>query len=281
MNRHRLDESVEAFAAGPDVQRLVAADLSRPLVRGPGPGFSVADIFACFREQGIDAWLVGGAPRDWLEGRICGDMDIACRAGFGSLKQRFTRAFRGGEILEEYAGFGLFRWASELAELDFNILRTLPEPDPERSMFEQKNQPTRFLSADAALRDFTLNAIYYSPDRGLFLDPTRRGLDAIRDRILEFAGPPHLAEANPFLSLRVVKFMAKGYRPGPEVERFVRLRLEGDLDRMDPLRLAGWLWRQVPAGRMGGFCAVLTGLLAREASRQRVLEVVAGLAPVP
>ena len=174
-------------------------------------------------------------------------------------------------IIEEYADFGLLRWNCRLGEIDFNILRSLPEPGAGRSMFEQRNQPTDRLSEDALLRDFTLNAIYFCPATGLFLDPTRRGLAALREQRLEFAGPSYLANTNGFLSLRTVKFLARGYRASEEVERFLFMHLDEDLVAMGPERVSAWLRRQVPA-RIGDAFGRIAKAYGTGTEARRILE---------
>ena len=137
-------------------------------------------------------------------------------------------------------------------------------------MFAQRCRPARFLGEDAMLRDFTINAIYYCPATGLFLDPTRRGIAAIAGRTLEFAGPGCLANLNPFLSLRVVKFMARGYRPTEEVKRFLGLHLGDDLEAMEAGQLPQWVARQVPPWLASGFKAILCEHLADSMAGPRV-----------
>ena len=268
MARQRFEEDQEAIVAGPGVLRLVAADLDRVLAGGPGGCLRVRDVFARLAEEGLEAWVVGGAPRDWLEGRVCGDLDIAVRTGFCRLERFVRGAFAEGGVREAYPDFGLLKWESGLGGLDFNILRALPAPVPGRSMFEQRHRPARHLGEDAMLRDFTLNAIYFSPARGLFLDPTRRGVAAIAGKILEFAGPSHLANTNPFLPLRVVKFMAKGYRPTEEVERFLWMHLEETITAMDPGLLSQWFSRQLPPGLAKEFRRIMASYLTSAAWMQ-------------
>jgi tRNA nucleotidyltransferase/poly(A) polymerase len=272
---------VEAIAAGPGVLGRVEADLRRIIYAAPGPACRMGDLFPVFRQAGIPVWIVGGAPRDWLEGRTCGDVDLACGTTFGAMKRRLLGAFPGGTVFEEYPGFGLLRWGSGREEVDFNILRGLAFPQPGLSMFEHKHRPTDFLSQDAQLRDFTMNALYFCPETGLFLDPTRRGLEAITKGVLEFAGPSFLANTNPFLSLRAIKFMARGFRPGPEVERFVRTHLDEALARIGVRTLSIWLRRQVPANRVPAFASAARGF-AWTAEAIQVLQDAAALsAPLP
>jgi len=280
MPRPRFDEDVEAIATGPGILGRVEADLRRVILDGPGPPCRMGDLLRVFEQGGIPAWIVGGAPRDWLEGRTCGDVDLACGTTFAAMKRRLLGAFPGGTVFEEYPGFGLLRWGSGGEEVDLNILRGLAYPQPGLSMFEHKPRPTGFLSQDAQLRDFTLNALYFRPETGLFLDPTRRGLDAIRNRVLEFAGPAYLANTNPFLALRAVKFMARGFRPAPEVERFVRTHLEEDLARIGARTLAVWLRRQVQDGLVPTFASAARDF-AWTAGAVQALEEACGLSAPP
>ena len=137
-------------------------------------------------------------------------------------------------------------------------------------------------------RDFTINAIYFAPESGLFLDPTRGGFEALAGRKLEFAGPSDLAHTHPFLSLRAVKFMAKGYGPGGEVARFLQTHLDDDLQAHGSRLLSLWLFRQVPCGALDAFADTARGFLATPRARGFLEEAVAlcrehasGPAPAP
>jgi tRNA nucleotidyltransferase/poly(A) polymerase len=233
-------------------------------------------VLACFEGVGIQIWVAGGGPRDWLEGKHCYDLDLAHGASYGTAKGRVGKAFPDGTWFERYPHFGLFRWGSEAEKLDFNILRSARQLDPGRSMFEQKQQAGPFLSEDALLRDFTFNALYFEPATGLFLDPTGRGLEALVHRTLELAGPAFLALTNPFLPLRAIKFMGRGYEPDPAVARLLRTRLDEGLQAIGSEVLRQWLARQLPPGAWQDFARVACPFLNSFEARKLLGEAVSG-----
>ena len=276
MTQERFGERVEATAVSSAVLALVASDLARPVLDLPGDGrCCVAEVFRVFAEQRIPAWIVGGAPRDWLEGKHCYDLDLAHEVSFAAARRLVARAFPGGTFFEAYPHFGLFRWGSESAQVDFNILRAAHQVEPGLPLFGQRSRLGHCLSEDALLRDFTINALYFAPASGLFLDPTRRGLEALAHRRLDFAGPAFLAHTNPFLSLRAIKFIVKGYHPAPEVVRFLQTHLEDDVLAHGARLLRLWLDRQVPVGAMVAFAAAAKGFMTRATALNLLKEAVA------
>lgn len=267
MSGERFGESVEALAASTEVRALVAQDLQRQVLRRPEGGVRVREVLACFEQADLRIWVAGGGPRDWLEGKHCYDLDLSHRSPHATAKALVAEAFPGGTWFENYTHFGLFRWGSAGEMLDFNILRSARDLQPDRSMFEQKHQPGQHLSEDAMLRDFTFNALYYEPATGLFLDPTRRGVDALVRRRIEFAGPAFLAHTNPFLPLRVLKFMGRGYEPAPEVVRFLRTHLEEGVQELGAAILRQWLERQLPAAAWAEFARMAGEFIGSAAGR--------------
>jgi len=276
MSSERFGEGIETMAASSEVLALAEGDLRRPVVAGPEGGGSVRAVLASLEQAGIQVWVAGGGPRDWLEGRHCYDLDLTHRAAYATAKARVAKAFPGGVWYETYPHFGLFRWGSEVEKLDFNILRSARQLEPETSMFAQRQVPGRYLSEDTMLRDFTFNALYFEPASGLFLDPTRRGLDALVRRRLELAGPSWLALTNPFLPLRAVKFMERGYEPDPGVVRLLRTHLEEGLHAIGPAVLRQWLERQVPPEAWAGFARAAGEVIGSMAVRTYLERAIAG-----
>jgi tRNA nucleotidyltransferase/poly(A) polymerase len=133
------------------------------------------------------AWLVGGAPRDRVLGRDTFDLDIVVEASPETAARAIARAAGGATCFE-------------LSE-DFSGWRVLAH---DRS-WQVDVQPMRggSLSADLALRDFTVNAIATPVAGGDDNDPLG-GLDDLLARRLRMASPRAFAD-DPLRVLRLVR----------------------------------------------------------------------------
>ena len=98
-------------------------------------------------KSGYEAWIVGGAVRDLLLGKEVKDWDIASNADVETLLQCFS-AYR---CLEMGRAHGTITVLIDAQPLEITSFR-----GREAS-----------LVGDLALRDFTLNAMAYHPERGL------------------------------------------------------------------------------------------------------------------
>lgn len=124
----------------------------------PGAVAAVLDRFAaCGRE----AYLVGGCVRDALLGRPLSDYDITTSA----LPEETEELFRDCRIVETGLRHGTVTVISEGYPLEITTFRT-------ESGYSDLRHPdsvsfTKSLREDLARRDFTVNAMAYSPAEGL------------------------------------------------------------------------------------------------------------------
>ena len=111
---------------------------------------------------GHEAWLVGGCVRDLLLGRTPGDYDITTAA----LPEETEQVFAGERLIETGLRHGTVTVVLEGCPLEITTYRVdgtyADARHPDQVTF------TRSLREDAARRDFTVNAMAYHPDRGLW-----------------------------------------------------------------------------------------------------------------
>lgn len=134
--------------------------------------------------SGCEAWCVGGFVRDTLMDRPTSDIDIATAAPWDQTKDLFETA--GYFVAETGIKHGTVTVIIDSTPLEITTYRTdglyLDHRHPETVTFVQS------IEEDLARRDFTMNAIAYHPQRGLF-DPFD-GIEDIQQHIIRAVGEP-------------------------------------------------------------------------------------------
>jgi len=127
----------------------------------PVPDYAF-NALARLTAAGYEAWLVGGCVRDLLLGRTPGDYDITTAA----LPEETEAVFAGERIIETGLKHGTVTVVLEGHPLEITTYRVdggySDARHPDGVTF------TRSLREDAARRDFTVNAMAWHPDRGLW-----------------------------------------------------------------------------------------------------------------
>jgi poly(A) polymerase len=151
-------------------------------------------------EAGYDAWWVGGAIRDMLQGDLPEDIDIATAALPDDVIRLFPKCDeigkRFGSIVVSHRGatFEVTTFREDDAASDGR--------HPESVRFGNRRD-------DAARRDFTVNAIYWNPVGGTLFDPCNGEAD-LRERLVSFIGDPEARIRHDALRmLRAVRFRAR------------------------------------------------------------------------
>ena len=190
-----------------------ASDRPAPQVFGPddhgidpdGVSSNAVRVTETLQRAGFKAFIVGGAVRDLVLGFKPKDFDVATDATPEQVKRLFRRAFiigRRFQIVHVMFGQDLievttFRGSSSEGALKDEHGRVLRD-----NTFGEQHE-------DAERRDFTINAMYYDPERQLVLD-YHGGMKDIRSRSLRMIGDPAARyREDPVRLLRVVRFAAK------------------------------------------------------------------------
>jgi poly(A) polymerase len=181
------------------------------------------------QDAGYEAYIVGGAVRDLIVGLKPKDFDVATDATPEQVKSLFRRAFIIGRRFRiVHVVFGRGR---EHEVIEVSTFRAYLEASAADTVSGNEKTSKAELSGlahavdstgrvlrdnvwgpqleDAARRDFTINAMYYDPVRGVVVD-YHQGLADARARCLRMIGDPATRyREDPVRILRVLRFAAK------------------------------------------------------------------------
>lgn len=141
-------------------------------------------IFRKSRGRGV--YLVGGYVRDILRGKISKDRDFIVADDIKSFTHEI-REFIGGTLIEFKKGETTRLILKDKVTIDFS-------------------RPIGTLIQDLSKRDFTINAIVWSPEKGI-IDPYKGMEDIKRKRIRSISEKNF--EADPLRMLRAYRFAAE------------------------------------------------------------------------
>ena len=116
-------------------------------------------------EAGEKAWLVGGATRDLLSGKLVKDFDFVMAGNGLKWARRLANALQGAFVaLDDERAVGRVVLSHKGKQLWIDVARF-------RAEGVRQGESTS-LEDDLALRDFTVNAIALEPLTGQLVDPT-------------------------------------------------------------------------------------------------------------
>lgn len=167
------------------------------------------NILNALERAGYEAYIVGGAVRDSLMGKIPSDYDIATNAKPKEVKGVFSKTIDTGlkhgtvTVIENKIGYEVTTYRQESGYQDMR------HPDSVRYV--------NSLERDMSRRDFTINAMAYSPDRG-FVDKFG-GREDIEKKVIRCVGEPVTRfKEDALRMLRAVRFAAcLGFELSPDV----------------------------------------------------------------
>jgi poly(A) polymerase len=165
---------------------------------GIDPGLVDADALWVIRQLRREGWLayvVGGAVRDLLLGRVPNDFDVATDAH----PQKIKRIFRSARIVGRRFRI-VHVYSSREKYIEVTTFRSRTSAAHENSFGTMEE--------DAARRDFTFNALYYSPLEQQLIDYVE-GYTDIRRRLIRTLIPAEESfTEDPVRMIRAVKYAA-------------------------------------------------------------------------
>ena len=201
-------------------------------------------------DAGYEAYIVGGAVRDLLLGLRPKDFDVATNATPEQVKSLFRRAFIIGRRFRiVHVVFGRGREHEVIEVSTFRAV--LDAAASEQVAGNEKTSKAELADKhhavdasgrvlrdnvwgpqieDAARRDFTVNAMYYDPQKQIVVD-YHGGIKDAKKKVLRMIGDPVTRyREDPVRIVRVVRFAAKlGFTIDPKTRAPIR-ELAGLLD---------------------------------------------------
>ncbi|WP_347454720.1 polynucleotide adenylyltransferase PcnB [Acinetobacter thermotolerans] len=223
----------------------------------------ILDVIDALTKAGYEAYIVGGGVRDLMLGLNPKDFDAVTNATPAQVKEVFGRRCRiigrRFELAHVYSGRELVEVAT------FRAPPKKAVTSAQGMILRDNNWGT--IEQDFARRDFSINALYYQPRKGIVLDFCN-AIDDIKHKTLRLLGDPALRfEEDPVRMLRTLRFAAKlnfSIDPAildiftPEMTQLLRdvsphrlydesqkLFTMGHLQRVLPMLIDFGIWRQL------------------------------------
>ncbi|TWO69390.1 polynucleotide adenylyltransferase PcnB [Caenimonas sedimenti] len=200
------------------------------------------NVVHTLKEAGYEAYIVGGAVRDLLVGLRPKDFDVATNATPEQVKGLFRRAFiigrrfrivhvvygrgREHEVIE-VSTFRAYLDSAAAEAVSGNERTSKSELAGMKHAVDASGRVLRDnvwgpQEEDAARRDFTINAMYYDPERRIVVD-YHGGIADAKKRLIRMIGDPAARyREDPVRVIRAVRFMAKlaplGFKLEPKTQ---------------------------------------------------------------
>lgn len=164
------------------------------------PPEAVRELAATLERAGYEAWCVGGAVRDALLGHAHLDWDLATSAPPNDVRRVFRRTVPVGI---EFGTVGVFDRDGRMHEV--TTFRRDVRTDGRHAEVEFGGS----LDDDLARRDFTINAIAYSPSRDELRDPFGGRDDLVRGVVRAVGKPRERMKEDRLRALRGLRFAGR------------------------------------------------------------------------
>ena len=224
---------------------------------------SILDVIDSLTKAGYEAYIVGGGVRDLMLGLKPKDFDAVTNATPSQIKEVFGRRCRiigrRFELAHVYSGRELIEVAT------FRAPPKKAVTSAAGMILRDNNWGT--IEEDFARRDFSINAMYYQPRKGIVLDFCN-AVEDIQSKTLRLLGDPQLRfEEDPVRMLRTLRFAAKlNFSIAPEIldvftpeltqllrdvsphrlyDESQKLFTMGHLNRVMPMLIEFGIWKQL------------------------------------
>jgi poly(A) polymerase len=206
------------------VKKIIAADLNRQI--DSASPVTIKQLIDALYAQGMNVYVAGGAPRDWLLGSNARDIDLTIDGtvteAYGICNQLFT-----SDMLILHENFGLVVANGDCAQVDINIMRDVD--DMHRSVEHCVFIPTNQINRDFLSRDFSINCFYYNCHTHTIENPTEHGAEDLKNRRLRLIMAQKKIDLDQRVCIRILQFLARDYKATTFTQQVLDQRLETDI----------------------------------------------------
>ena len=182
------------------------------------------------KRNGYEAYVVGGAVRDMLQGEIPKDVDIATNARPWEIRDLFHNSRTIGRRFRIVHVF----FGDKNIEVS-TLRRQIEVADDEDDLYVEEDNAWGDVESDAFRRDFTINALFYDINDFSLIDYVG-GVQDIEDQVIRCIGDPAVRfQEDPVRMLRAIKFAARfGFHIEEETAAAMRSYAEEILKASQP-----------------------------------------------
>lgn len=173
------------------------------------------------RNEGFEAYLVGGCVRDLFLGRTPKDWDITTNAKPEDIQKLFPDSYYTNE-------FGTVGIKVDTEDSSLKVIEVTPYRT--EGTYSDKRRPDSVsfgdnLEEDLARRDFTVNAIAYDESKGQIIDPYKGQIDIERKVLRTVGSPEERFEEDALRLMRAVRLVAElGFALDAETAAAIQLK---------------------------------------------------------
>ena len=198
-------------------QRKERARLGELLGQRIPPGPTYLELAEEIWHRGYEVYVVGGTVRDVIAGDRSNDVDIVTTMPVEKFDLLLKSMFRRQVSLSAKNGFARLGGKGSNGDPFIDLkLFCHGGTGTADALFGSDFQ------LDLGLRDFACNAIYYDPINEVLVDPSRRGLDDAKRRILTLVcnSTARSPQALGQVAIRYFKFLMRGFESDPELRHY-------------------------------------------------------------